>query len=169
MVMEESMDIEIEDGIRGRFPIWLAYGFITLLVIWVVLEAKGVTNWVSYSLPLSASDFALIASAVGTVVLTFGLLLLYDKQAQIQRQQAKIQNEQTSIQGNQESLMEEQTTIQGNQESLMAEQTTIQGNQESLMEQQFMPYLTGEVAPLNITSAQFLIRNSGDGPAYEVR
>ncbi|WP_152420456.1 hypothetical protein [Halococcus thailandensis] len=123
----------ILNEIRGNLPILLAYGFVILLIIWAVLEWLGITNWIAYSLPLSSPNFAQIASGIGSVILSFGLLLLYDRQTQIQRRQ-----------------------------------TNIQENQESLMEQQFTPYITGEVAPFNIASAQFQIRNTGNGPAYDV-
>ncbi|WP_147298719.1 hypothetical protein [Haloferax sp. Atlit-47N] len=107
-------------------PVFLAYSFIGALAIWIVVEWLGITNWVTYSLPLTGTNFAQIASGVGSVVLSFGLLLLYNKQAKIQE------------------------------------------NQESLMEQQFAPFLTGEVAPLDMGGTQFRIQNMGDGPAYNV-
>ncbi|MBZ6495634.1 hypothetical protein [Natrinema longum] len=89
--------------IKERAALWIAYGLIIALVLWSVFEIIGYTNWVEVDLPLSPSDFAMIASAAGTIVLTFGLLLLYNKQA-------RIQSEQTTIQENQESLMEQQFT-----------------------------------------------------------
>jgi DNA-binding transcriptional ArsR family regulator len=115
-------------------PILLAYSLVVGSIAWGILEYYAITNIVSYSLPLSATDFAQISGAFGTVILTFGLLLLYHRQTQIQSRQAEIQE-----------------------------------NQESLMEQRYMPYLTGEVTPLNITTTQFQIRNTGDGPAYRVK
>lgn len=98
------------------------------------MEWIGITNWVTLALPLTGPNFAQIASGVGSVVLSFGLLLLYYRQTEIQ-----------------------------------GRQTDIQENQESLMEQQFTPYLIGEVTPLNIGSAKFQIRNTGDGTAYDVK
>jgi hypothetical protein len=124
----------MSDKIRQQGPILLAYSFVTLLAALAIIEGIGLTNWVTFSLPLTGPDFARIASGVGSVVLSFGLLLLYHRQTETQRRQ-----------------------------------TDIQENQESLMEQQFTPYLVGEVSPLNIASAQFEIRNTGDGPAYDVR
>jgi len=124
----------IGDGrLRDKLPIGIAYGLIIVFVGFGVSELLDITSITEIQTPIRTGDFAQITSAIGTTVLTLGLLLLYDKQARIQNQQAKIQN-----------------------------------NQESLMEQQFTPYLTGEVTFLNITSVQFLIQNSGNGPAYNV-
>ena len=89
------------ERLRDRIPIWIGYSLIIALVIWLLLETFGLINWVQVETPVAASDFGLIASAIGTIVLTFGLLLLYDKQANIQRIQAQTQR-------NQEELMEQQ-------------------------------------------------------------
>lgn len=135
MKLRQKLEWEaISDKIQQQGPILLAYGFVVLLVVLAIMERIGLTNLITLSLPLTGPDFARIASGVGSVVLSFGLLLLYNRQTEIQRQQ-----------------------------------TDIQESQESLMEQQFTPYLVGEVAPLNIASAQFKIRNTGDGSAYDVR
>lgn len=40
--------------------------------------------------------------------------------------------------------------------------------QTSIQEYDFKPYLTGEVDSLNIVSSQFVVRNSGEGYAYDV-
>ena len=131
--MSESENDIVEWGIQSKLPLWIAYSLMMGFGLWVLLEAGGITNWVELNLPLGASDFGLISSAMGTILLTFGLLLLYSKQAEIQ-----------------------------------AEQTKIQKNQELLMEQQHTPYLTGEVTFLNINSVKLAIRNSGNGPAFDV-
>ncbi|WP_440990643.1 hypothetical protein [Haloarchaeobius baliensis] len=99
--MDQADDINEEERFRDRIPIFIGYSLIAVLVIWSLLETRGVINWVRVDPPVAASDFGLIASAVGTIVLTFGLLLLYDKQAYIQRIQAQTQR-------NQEELMEQQ-------------------------------------------------------------
>lgn len=93
--------MEQEKRVRDKFPIWIGYSLIGIFVIWILLEAFGVVNWIRLDPPLAGSDFGLIASAIGTILLTFGLLLLYDKQAHIQSIQAQIQR-------NQEELMEQQ-------------------------------------------------------------
>lgn len=99
--MSGSEDNEQPGRLRHKAPIWMATALIIILLAWLVLETIGYVNWVYIQTPLSPSDFGLIASALGTIVLTFGLLLLYDKQAYIQ-------GIQTRIQENQEALMEQQ-------------------------------------------------------------
>ena len=99
--MSEDRDIEQDERLRDEIPIWTGYSLIELFTLWLVLEILGVVNWVRIQPPLGASDFGPIASAVGTIVLTFGLLLLYDKQARLQGIQAQTQR-------NQEQLMEQQ-------------------------------------------------------------
>lgn len=104
-----------------------AYSLVASGVLWAVAEYVGLVNLVSINPPYQANSFAQIAGAVGSIVLSFALVLLY------------------------------------------AQQTEIQENQERLMEQDFKPYLTGEVTSLNVVSAQFAIRNSGNATAYHVK
>jgi predicted transcriptional regulator len=131
--MSDDRNVEQNERWRDEIPIWTGYSLIAILTVWLILEAAGKVNWVRIQPPLGASDFGPIASAVGTIVLTFGLLLLYDKQARLQGIQAQTQR-----------------------------------NQERLMEQQFQPFLTGEVGFMNVTSVNFAIQNSGNGPAFDV-
>jgi len=104
-----------------------AYSLVVSGILWAVAEYAGLVNLVSINPPYQANNFAQIAGAVGSIVLSFALVLLY------------------------------------------AQQTEIQENQERLMEQDFKPYLTGEVTSLNVVSAQFAIRNSGNATAYHVK
>lgn len=90
-----------------------------LFLVWAILETTGQINWVNTTLPQEVPSFAQIAGAIATVILTFGLVVLYERQTLIQ-------------------------------------------------EQQYKPHLTGEIDALEITSSQFLIRNSGQGYAYQV-
>ena len=110
---------------RNRVSI-VAYALVVTGAGWVVSEYLGWVNFVSINPPYQANNFAQIAGAAGSIILSFALVLLY------------------------------------------AQQTEIQENQEQLMEQNFKPYLTGEVTSLNIVSAQFAIRNSGNATAYHV-
>lgn len=86
---------------HDKVPIGLGYLLVLLFFLWTLLEGVGIINWVRIEPPLSASEFGLIASAVGTIVLTFGLLLLYHRQTNIQGIQAQTQR-------NQEKLMKQQ-------------------------------------------------------------
>ena len=110
---------------RNRVSI-VAYGLVVTGAGWLISEYLGWVNFVSTNPPYQANNFAQIAGAVGSIILSFALVLLY------------------------------------------AQQTDIQENQEQLMEQNFKPYLTGEVTSLNIVSAQFAIRNTGNATAYHV-
>lgn len=104
----------------------VAYSLILSGGAWLIAEYAGWVNLVSANPPYQATNFAQIAGAFGSVILSFALVLLY------------------------------------------AQQTEIQENQERLMEHEFKPFLTGEVTSLNIVSAQFAIRNSGNATAYHV-
>jgi len=99
--MNQPRNGKQDERLRDKIPIWIGYSLIGIFLIWLLYETTGVINWVRIEPPVTAADFALIASAVGTIVLTFGLLLLYDKQAYIQGIQAQTQR-------NQEVLMEQQ-------------------------------------------------------------
>jgi len=103
-----------------------AYSLVVSGILWAIAEYAGWVNLVSINPPYQANSFAQIAGALGSIVLSFALVLLY------------------------------------------AQQTEIQENQERLMEQEFKPYLTGEITSLNVVSAQFAIRNSGNATAYHV-
>lgn len=69
-----------------RKALILAWLLVLLFIGWGYLEYIGVVNFTEATTPLNAQNFAQIAGASGTIILTFGLLLLYDKQTQIQRQ-----------------------------------------------------------------------------------
>lgn len=104
----------------------VACAFVVAGAGWMLAEYFDLVNFVSVNTPYNANNFAQIAGAIGSIVLSFALVLLY------------------------------------------AQQTNIQQNQEKLMEQELKPYLTGEVSSLNIVSAQFAIRNTGNATAYNV-
>ena len=55
------------------------------------------------------------------------------------------------------------------QTRIQEDQTKIQANQEKIMKQSYVPHLSGEIDSLNIVSSHFKIRNTGDGPAFNVR
>lgn len=69
-----------------RKALILAWTLVLTFVGWAGLEHVGATDFTTVNRPLQAQNFAQIAGAGGTIILTFGLLLLYDKQTQIQRQ-----------------------------------------------------------------------------------
>jgi len=70
-----------------RKALILAWGLVLSFGVWTFLELTGVINFTTVTKPIEAQNFAQIAGAAGTIILTFGLLLLYDKQTQIQRQE----------------------------------------------------------------------------------
>jgi hypothetical protein len=69
-----------------RKALILAWALILAFIGWISLEYLSYVNFTTIEAPLEAQNFAQIAGATGTTILTFGLLLLYDKQTQIQRQ-----------------------------------------------------------------------------------
>ena len=64
----------------------LAWSIPVILVIWVGAETANIVNLVSTEIPYSSTSFAGIVGAFGSIALSFLLVLLYNQQAEIQRE-----------------------------------------------------------------------------------
>jgi hypothetical protein len=60
-----------------------AHSLVVSGIIWVITEHAGWVNLVSTYPPYQANSFAQIAGAVGSVVLSFALVLLYAHQTEM--------------------------------------------------------------------------------------
>lgn len=63
---------------------------IAVFAVWFCLETSGLINVVSVSPPYTLIQFAQIVGAVGSVILSLALVLLYRKQTRVQENQEKL-------------------------------------------------------------------------------
>jgi hypothetical protein len=88
--------------------------------ILAILEWRGLINAIPVQEGSELIGIAPVFGAFGSIALTFGLLILYDRQA-------------------------------------------------AILEQQYQPYLTGEIESRSAVTSQFVVRNTGEDYAYNIK
>ncbi|WP_148414961.1 hypothetical protein [Haloferax sp. KTX1] len=112
---EEHVD-SIENGqnsllfTQSRVIGFLGSAFVILLLVFL-LESSGTTDFLQISFPLQITDTVRIVTGLGSLGLSLGLLLLYDRQAEIQRSQRDLSEDQTRIAKQQTEIMVAQTEL----------------------------------------------------------
>lgn len=100
------------NGIFTYYFIIAALLAILAAFVWGTLEFFGFINVTRFSAPYSLSSITAIFSALGSLLLTFVLVILYDKQASIQDSQRQLMSNQTAIMAEQASLTEKQRKLE---------------------------------------------------------